>query len=422
MSVLLFHTSVAPFVQQVARSLDEAGQLERFVTTVCDEPNRFRQRTLCATARLARFDLAEQLRRRAVTEIPADKVESHPWGELLRLLAGRFDRDGRATDFVWERAEKGFDRRVARKLHRGLTGVYGFEYGSLATFQRARQLGLRVAYEVPAAEAHFVQAVIAEEMKRFPALRTAYHAHTSAREDERTRRRGAEWDSADLVLVNSNFTRSTYANAGFDCSKVRVTPLGAPEPVPADQAATGGRTGHPLNLLWAGKFSFLKGAHYVLEAWRSGHFGRHARLNVFGHVSLPDEIMRPLPDGIVFHGAVARSRLFEEYQQCDALLFPTLCDGFGMVATEAWSRGLPVITTARAGASDLLQPGRNGLLIPHGDTTAIATAITWCLEHREELRAMRTPAHATAARWQWSDYRQRHAAHLRAAGFFGGRS
>ena len=98
------------------------------------------------------------------------------------------------------------------------------------------------------------------------------------------------------------------------------------------------------------------------------------------------------------------------------LIFPTLCDGFGMVATEAWSRGLPVITTDRAGAADLLVPHRNGLLIPAGDPAAIVGCIEWCLTHRAELRAMREAALATAAGWQWSDYRRMHTATLRAAG------
>ena len=48
MSIRLFHPSVANFVQQVARSLHEAGQLERFVTTVRNDPASPRQRAITA--------------------------------------------------------------------------------------------------------------------------------------------------------------------------------------------------------------------------------------------------------------------------------------------------------------------------------------------------------------------------------------
>ena len=88
-------------MQQAARALYEAGQLERFITTVCDEPSSKHQRFLCALGKSVGVDLRTQFHRRAITEIPADYVESHPWGELLRLATGQLNRDGRLTDMVW---------------------------------------------------------------------------------------------------------------------------------------------------------------------------------------------------------------------------------------------------------------------------------------------------------------------------------
>lgn len=407
MSVLISHSSVAPFVQQAARALHEAGRLDRFVTTLRWSPASRRQRLACRLASLVRYDLESQLRRRSVTELPPDKVESLPWREILRLLVGRLDRDGRVTDLVWSRAEPAFDRAVARRLDpRRHTGAYGFEYSSLATFRRAKDLGLRAFYDVPAPEPGFVHTLLDTEIDRFPALRTPYHRHTAAREDARLARRRAEWELADLVIAASRFTRDSFARAGLDVSKVRVVPYGAPVPASRESAVSGGGAPDaPLTLLWSGTFGIRKGAHYLLEAWRRHAFGRHARLRVFGAQGLPPESLVDLPAGVEFGGSIPREQLMAHYQSADALVFPTLCDGFGMVATEAWSRGLPVITTDRAGAADLLAPGKNGLLIRAGSADAIAEAISWCLDNRAALRAMRAEAHATAAAWQWSDYR-----------------
>lgn len=406
MSVVVFHPMVAPHVQQAARAIHEAGQLARFVTSVCDEPASPRQRLLTAAGRLAGLDLAREFKRRAIRDLPGHLVESHPWGELLRVAVNRIDPDKRLTDFVWERTEFAFDELVARKLHRGLTGVYGFEYSSLATFRRARALGLRVGYEMPAPEPRFVHDLIDAETEKFPELRTAYHDYTAVREDARTARRRAEWASADVIIAASRFTRDSYARAGLDVARVRIVPLGAPPAVDSAAVASGGSpAGEPLRLLWAGTFSIRKGAHYLLEAWRLGGFGRHARLRVYGANGLPDSLVDPLPDGVELLGSVPREELMEQYQRSDALVFPTLCDGFGMVVTEAWSRGLPVITTTRAGAADLLRVGENGLLCEAGDASALAAAIDWCLSHRGELRAMRAGARESAARWQWTDYR-----------------
>ncbi len=419
MSLLLFHPSVAPFVQQVARALHETGQLHRFVTSFRDNPASSTQRAVCAISKLAGFDLSRQLARRAVTEIPANLVTTHPWGELLRLVVARLDRDGRLLDHTWERTEQAFDRKVARSLHGGLTGIYAFEYSSLATITRARALGLRVAYDVPAPEPRFVQSILDRELASFPELVTPWHRWTAAREEERIARRHAEFRAAHTVIAASEFTRRSFAAAGLDASKVRVVPYGAPPPCSRDEALQcESGDDAPLTLIWAGTFSIRKGAHHVIDAWRAGNFGKHARLLVFGKVQLPARVLHPLPAGLELHGSIPRPELMEHYRRSDALLFPTLCDGFGMVATEAWSRGLPVITTDRAGAADLLKPRRNGLLIPAGDPAALRECLDWCLTHRSELRAMREESLATAAGWQWEDYRRMLVNILRDTGIF----
>ena len=419
MSVLIFHPSVAPFVQQAARAIHEAGPLGRFFTTVHDQPASLHQRLFRNIGRIAGRDFAQQFRRRAVTELPPEKVISVPWGELLRLAIGAVDRDGRATDFVWEKAELAFDRRVSRAVRTELTGVYGFEHSSLFTFQRARALGLRVAYDVPAPDSAFVHDLLAREAERFPELRTPYHLHTAKREARRLARRRSEWHAADLVIAASQFTRDSYARAGLPVEHVRIIPYGAPPPAPREMALRpDGGDDTRLALVWAGTFSIRKGAHYLLDAWRQGNFGRHARLRVFGAITVPDGILHPLPEGIELGGSIPRTELLEHLRQSDALIFPTLCDGFGMVATEAWSCGLPVITTDRAGAADLLKSSENGLLIRAGEAGAIREALEWCATHRTQLREMREAAYGTAVRWQWGDYRRALAAVLRNAGLF----
>lgn len=419
-SVVVFHPSVAPPVQQAARAIYEAGQLDKLVTTIRDDPTSPLQRLAAVAGRPFGRDFRGQFRRRAITEVPAGKVETHPWGEFLRLATGAIDRDGRMTDFVWERSEASFDKHVARGLSGNLTGVYGYEHSSRVTFEKAKELSLKVAYEVPAPESQFVHKLLAAEMERFPELKTPYHSYTARLEDRRTAHRRAEWHSADVVIAASTYIKQSFVAAGLDVAKVRIIPFGAPVVAAREVALkTGAAADGPPVFLWAGTFGIRKGAHHVLEAWRKGGFGRNARLKVFGTVALPERILRPVPEGIELCGTISRPELMAQYCACDALLFPTLCDGFGMVVTEAWSCGLPVITTDSAGAADLLKAGKNGLLIPAGSPGPIAEALDWCILHRSELRSMREGALNTAAGWQWPDYRLALAETLRVAELFG---
>ena len=162
----------------------------------------------------------------------------------------------------------------------------------------------------------------------------------------------------------------------------------------------------PLKVLWAGTFSVRKGAHYLLEAWRSLKLDGKAELLVFGAIALPEHLIADLPKSITIKPTVPHSELSAIYNSADVLAFPTLADGFGMVVSEAFAHGLPVITTCRAGAAELVRHAENGLIIEAASSLAIAEALEWCLTNRVALAKMRDVARATAASWQWSDYRR----------------
>lgn len=409
MKAAVAHLIPAPFTQQAARALEEAGALTTLFCTLVDQPERLWQSQACRLASLAGVDLRRDLRRRAITEVPPGRVRSHPHREVLRMLQVRLLRDPVLGDRIFHWARDGFERWVSRQLE-GLDLIYGYEYGSLRIFQRARQLGIRTVYDLPSPEHDFVERLLAPEYARFPELITPYRRHTAARQVERTERRRQEWELADLVIANSSFTANSWKAAGWVDRPVEVVPYGAPPPIAMPSAPA--RDG-PLRLLWAGTFSIRKGAHLLLEALAALAVSpEHLIIDVYGAQTLPPVLLEHLPPSIRCHGSIPRPELLQRMEHAHALLFPTLCDGFGLVVNEALSRGLPVITTARAGAADLINPGRNGLLIEAGSGAAMAAVIDAALADRAPLLAMRACAVATAAAWQWSDYRQALAARL----------
>jgi glycosyltransferase involved in cell wall biosynthesis len=191
--------------------------------------------------------------------------------------------------------------------------------------------------------------------------------------------------------------------AGVAPEKILVVHYGAPEV--ATNIGSRENDG-PLKVLWAGTFSIRKGAHYLLEAWRSLKLDGRAELLVFGAVALPNRFLADLPKSITIRPTIPRSELYAHYSCADVLAFPTLADGFGMVVTEAFACGLPVITTSRAGAADLVRHGENGFIVEAASASAIAKSLEWCLMNRVTLAGMRDAARATAVTWQWSDYRR----------------
>jgi glycosyltransferase involved in cell wall biosynthesis len=405
MKITLAHPGVGPFVQQTARALLEAGLLVSYWTTFADQPEASWRRTLVRVATAVGIDMNRELERRAVKEVPASLLRTSPYWELARTLLARIGVDPRLVDAVWERETLRFDRCVARRGLQDADGIYGYEFSALASFREAQRRGLARVYEVSSPAHGFVQSLIQREIEQFPELDDGKRKYFLARQSWRTERQQQEWALADVVIANSTFTRDSYAAAGLDVSKVRIVPLGAP-PINEARLERGNDESGPLRVLWVGTFSIRKGAHYLLSAWRRIAPSSGAILNVFGANELPRSLTSDIPASVFLSATVPKSILVEHYRAADVLVFPTLCDGFGLVITEAFAHGLPVVTTRRAGAADFVRHGENGLIIPAGDASAIAEALQWCLSHRVKLKAMRQAALETAKRMQWSDFRQ----------------
>jgi glycosyltransferase involved in cell wall biosynthesis len=407
MRISLAHPGVGPFVQQTAQALFEGEMLAGYWTTFCDRPEASWRKPVVRLTRAAGVNLESELERRAITSVPMELVRSDPFWEILRSILSKAGADSRLVDAVWERGILRFDRRVSKLALQHADAIYGYEYCALSSFREAQRRGIARIYEVPAPEHDFVEKLIQHEIDKFPELdvdgRRSYFVE---RQEERTKRRRQEWNLADVIIANSSFTKQSYASAGLDVSKVRVIPLGAPA-VNECGLAGGSDDNKPLKVLWAGTFSIRKGAHYLMRAWRSlAPNEKDAGLQIVGSVAVPQRLLKNLPSSVVVSPPMGRVPLFELYRAADVLVFPTLCDGFGMVVTEAFSQGLPVITTSRAGAADLVRSGENGIVIPAADADAIAGALDWCIRHRAELRAMRHRAIEAAARWQWHDFRR----------------
>lgn len=322
----------------------------------------------------------------------------------MRVGAQLLGASDALLDRIWDRGAHSFTRAVARGLRSAPSAIYAYEYTALEAFQRAQDLGIRTIIDFPSLDGRETERLLRREREKFPDLIPADEEYFRARFERRQQRRDRERALADLVVTNSNLTRESHIRAGASPERTVAVPLGAPPALTAPVPRTVDR---PLRLLWAGTFSARKGAHYLIEALgRLGPLHRHFRVDVYGRVTVPSRLCAKAPANLSFHGSVPRADLFSAFDAADLLVLPTLSDGFGMVIVEALARGLPVITTASAGAADFIEDRGNGLLIPAGDALALADAIRWSLDHRQQLPTLGERALEVARSWQWSDYRR----------------
>jgi UDP-glucose:(heptosyl)LPS alpha-1,3-glucosyltransferase len=105
---------------------------------------------------------------------------------------------------------------------------------------------------------------------------------------------------------------------------------------------------------------------------------------------------------------VPPQRLIEHYfAAADAFVFPTLYEPFGMVITEAMASGLPVITSAGAGAAELIEDGKDGLLLQDPrNPDEIASCVNALLADPSRCRSMGQAAREKAVLYSWEYVRE----------------
>ena len=403
MKAIVGFPSTAIFGQQAAIAFAERDALQAFVTTFAWNSDGKLAAVLQGALGARGKALLRELERRKLDSALAPHTVTHPFWEVMRTLAVKAGASAPSVDKIWDRLSRAYTRSVGDEIGPQTDALYLYEYSALEAFRRAKDEGVACVLDFPSLNSRQYEELSRAQKALYPELVGPNDAYFDSLFEIRQARRDGEMALADLVITNSTVTRASHIAGGADPARTFAVPYGAPPAV--EEIADDRPTDRPLKVVWAGSFSIRKGAHLFIDAWRQSRAAGHASAQVFGAVPLPERMYSPLPEGIDFMGSVVRQRLFAAFDEADVLMFPTLSDGFGMVVTEAFARGLPVITTDQAGASDLVRHGENGLVIPAGDTAAIADALNWCLDNREKLAAMRRPALETARGWQWSDYR-----------------
>ena len=162
----------------------------------------------------------------------------------------------------------------------------------------------------------------------------------------------------------------------------------------------------PLRLLFVGRGEARKGLPVLLRAFEALAEHAPARLTVIG--TSPEDVERLLADpesmrSIDVLGTVERERLWRELAAADALCAPSLAgESFGMVLTEAFAAGTPVVASHIAGYSDVVDDGVDGVLIPPNDPQRLAEELQRLHNEPDRRRAMGEAARRSAERFAWT--------------------
>lgn len=203
------------------------------------------------------------------------------------------------------------------------------------------------------------------------------------------RRRREEWAWADLVMVNSEWTRQALMKQGLSDDKIVIVPLayeaGEAKVEKLKSKNRDFTNNHPLRVLFLGQVILRKGIQYLIESARL-LLEEPIRFDVVGSIGISDQAVASAPSNMTFHGPVSRDRTEEFYNSADLFVLPTLSDGFALTQLEAMAHELPVIATPNCG--EVVTDGLDGLLVPASDPNALAEAFQLILQDSAKLVAM----------------------------------
>lgn len=209
--------------------------------------------------------------------------------------------------------------------------------------------------------------------------------------------------ASDAVIAQTEAERDFYIGRGVAAEQIAVVGPGV-----TPEAVLGGdgqrfRDRHGIQgplVLAIGAMAADKGTVQTVEAvrrlWRAG---RPVELVLIGAVlSQFADYLGGLPaadrERIRVLGPVSEDEKRDALAAATLYAMPSRTDSFGITYLEAWLYGLPVIGARTWGVMDLIEDGRDGLLVPYDERPAqsgapeLVEAIAYLLDHPDDATRM----------------------------------
>ncbi|MEA2273430.1 MAG: phosphatidyl-myo-inositol alpha-mannosyltransferase [Solirubrobacteraceae bacterium] len=202
---------------------------------------------------------------------------------------------------------------------------------------------------------------------------------------------------------------AAWTGKRFFGGRYRVIPNGVHVPITDERPsplaignAQGRSSEQGLRIVFVGQAVERKGLPVLLRAFEALREHVPATLSLVGVNH--DEIEPMLLDdrGVTALGKVSDAEKAAQLAQADVLCAPSLGgESFGMVLTESFAAGTPVVASDIPGYSDVVRDGVEGVLVPRGDAVSLAETLRdFALDPARRERMGRAAAER-ARRYAW---------------------
>jgi glycosyltransferase involved in cell wall biosynthesis len=179
---------------------------------------------------------------------------------------------------------------------------------------------------------------------------------------------------ADGIRTISDYTSGVVRSVGVEptatfAAFMDLEPFVAAPPAPMPERP---------RALFIGVLERYKAIDVLADAWRLAAPSVDATLEIVGNGTLRDvaeRLVAQLPEQTRWRESLSTEEVARALDEATILVLPSRSEGLGRVVVEAFCRGRGVVGSRVGGIPDLVVDGESGLLVPPGDSHALANAL-----------------------------------------------
>lgn len=203
-----------------------------------------------------------------------------------------------------------------------------------------------------------------------------------------------------VVVFTQDQKRYIGRKYGLDPAKVKVIPNGVEGAFYYDQPRSMHKT---PRLLFVGRLGYQKNLQQLLHALdcASDEF----TTTIVGDGEQGPDLKKLAADlklkNVTFAGRKDGEELLKYYKQADIFVLTSEREGMPLVLLEAMAMGLPIIATNVTGSRDVIENGKNGLLVPYNNTDEFRAALLKIKTNATAYTAMSQASRMMADQYSW---------------------
>ena len=387
---------------RLANAIKQKGYLHKYITTVYLKKNNW---TRLAQLILKGNNFKRVTSRRTNTLEDSEVIQYNEIAGLIKLLLLRVDKSRRV--YIWwsKLTAKLFEKRVAKyaiKNNPDVLIMYDTNASTCFEILEEKAPHITRILDVSSATHDYMRKVYKEDIRRCGDFsKSLIKSSDYFWEDKDIEYYMKEIKYAHYYLAPSNYVKMTLEYSGANSEKIYVVPYGVDTKLFAAKKTS--KVPKKLNFVYVGEINQRKGIFYLLEAFKK-YDASTVDLTLVGKYDNSTGLFDEYKKLYNFSGHVTHERVAEILSESHVMVFPSLSDAYGLVVLEALGAGVPVICTNNTGASELIEDGYNGYVIPVGSTISIQEKVDWFIDNKDKIENMSKNAHDTAKRYTWDKY------------------